>query len=332
MPLISIPAEEALEIRHSNPVCAWGDRTQSNRVEPLAKPQFEIPLLLEKGEAIFTIGSCFARNIEAELHRRGFRIPMQMLLKSPEFASLPGEIVNNFGTPSIENEFAWAFGEREFSERDCFYEIRPGKFVDLHMVPSVRPAPLERVRARRSGLLKATRQLADCRLVIMTLGLVELWWDGQAGVYLNSTPLPSILTANPDRFSLHVLDFEECYSHLRSAFDIMFKHGRPDLHVVLTVSPVPLMSTHRPIDVITANSYSKSLLRTVAEHIVERDSRVTYFPSYESVTLSDRQVAWQDDLVHVTREIVSFNVERMVNAYTGRFETNGDGGDCYASR
>lgn len=317
MPLISLSGPQALATRKANAVAGWGDRNQDNRVEPIAKPAFDVPFAFQPGEAIFTIGSCFARNIEEELKKRGFEIPMRDLFRTKAFEGLDAEIVNNFGTPSIYNELAWAFGEQAFDYDRGFYEVKPGKFVDLQMVPSVRPAPLETVRARRDGLLAATRQMAECRVVVMTLGLVELWWDEEAGVYLNSSPLPSILHGSPERFSLHVLDFEECHRYLRSAFDVMFRHGRDDLQVILTVSPVPMMTTHRRCDVISANTYSKSVLRAVAEHLVEAHERITYFPSYETVTLSNRRAAWRDDLIHVERPMVAFNVERLIAAFTG---------------
>ena len=81
------------------------------------------------------------------------------------------------------------------------------------------------------------------------------------------------------------------------------------------MSPVPLTSTHTADDVIVANGYSKAVLRTVAETIRRSDPRVIYFPSYELVVLSDRKLAWEDDLIHVTGKIVSFNVGRMVAAF-----------------
>jgi len=88
-----------------------------------------------------------------------------------------------------------------------------------------------------------------------------------------------------------------------------------ELRVVLSVSPVPMAATHRPMDVIVANSYSKSLLRTVAENICTKYDWVDYYPSYESVMLSDRKLAWEADLIHVTSDIVSLNVGRMVDRY-----------------
>jgi len=95
--------------------------------------------------------------------------------------------------------------------------------------------------------------------------------------------------------------------------------------VILTVSPVPLQITQRPIDVMVANTYSKSVLRTAAETAVAKLPFVTYFPSYESVTLSDRKIAWLDDLIHVSEPIVRHNVRRMVDAFVGQAGTAEEG-------
>lgn len=321
MPLISLDGREAVRIRKSNDFATWGSRNTENRVEPVANPAFDVPFQLTPGEKIFTIGSCFARNVEGELIRRGFRIPMRELFQQPAFADLPFEIVNNFGTPSIYNEFAWAFGEQQYDEQKNIVELGTDKYVDLHMVNSIRPAPLETVLKRRRGLIDATRILAESRVMIMTLGLVELWWDNEAESYLNTGPLPSVLNTHPGRFALHVLNFEECYSYLRKALDIAFANAKNDLSVILTVSPVPMMATHRRTDVITANSYSKSVLRAVAEQLVAEDRQISYFPSFETVSLSNRNFAWTDDFVHVNKDMIALNVERMVNAFTGN-QTN----------
>lgn len=318
MPLLIHNGVDAIRIRKANNVAAWGHRRHENRVEPIAKPAFDVPFKLKRNESIFTIGSCFARHVETELIQRGFRIPARDLLAMPTFTDVGTEVVNNFGIPSIYNELAWAFGEQRFSEDLAFVEVQKDKFVDLHMVNSIRPAPLELVRERRRGLIEATRTLAKCRVLIMTLGLVELWWDEQAQIYLNTSPLPSVLNRWPERFSLHVLNFDDCRDYLNRTLNLCFANGPKNLQIIMTVSPVPMMQTHRQMDVITANSYSKSVLRAVAEHVVTERSQVCYFPSYESVTHSDRQIAWTDDFVHVSSDIVAFNVERMVNAFTGK--------------
>src|SRR5215510_6563682 len=101
MPLFVLSGADAVASRKTNPVATWGDRNAPNRVEPIATPAFKVPFRLEPGERIFTVGSCFARNVETELMKRGFQIPMRELFKRPEFAKLELTIINNFGTPSI---------------------------------------------------------------------------------------------------------------------------------------------------------------------------------------------------------------------------------------
>jgi tetratricopeptide (TPR) repeat protein len=315
MPLYTLSGPDALVNRKSNPVATWGNRTIANRVEPVAKPKFDVPFQLQAGESIFTVGSCFARNVETQLMQRGFRIPVRELFKRPEFMGLEVGIVNNFGTPSIYNEFAWAFGEKQFVPEQHILEAVPGKFVDLHLVSSVRPESWELVLARREAIRQAYQAAKDCRIIIITLGLIEIWYDAKTTTYLNSAPKSALIKAEPNRFQMHVLSYEEAYRYLEDALLMIKKHGRSDVQVLLTVSPVPLMLTHRQQDVMVANTYSKSVLRAIAEAVVARHSFITYFPSYESVILSDRKLTWHDDFTHVTDEIVSINITRMVDAY-----------------
>lgn len=315
MPLYDLDASNATEIRKANPLATWGNRALPNRVEPFALPGFDVPFHLRRGEAIFTVGSCFARHVETELLRLGFKVPMCDLFADPAFTGLTTGILNNYGAPSIYNELAWAFGELEFVPADHIVEVAPRKFVDLHLAPSLRPCDWDLAVRRRDGIAAAYRTLSTCRVMIITLGLVEVWFDKQTGCYLNATPRPGLVRANPDRFRLHVLSFEEIQHYLKAALDIARRYGHPELQVLLTVSPVPLTATHRNQDVIVANCYSKSVLRAVAETMCASYDFCHYYPSYESVTLSARHLAWDDDLEHPTKQIVALNVDRMVTAF-----------------
>jgi tetratricopeptide (TPR) repeat protein len=307
---------EAVKSRKENPYATWGERGEENRIEPVTKPAFDVPFRLIPGESIFTIGSCFARNVETELQARGFKVPIRDLFKTRGFKQHDLSIVNNFGTPSIFNELSWALGGETFDEELGFIELAKDKWIDLHLIAGIKPAPLKTVKLRRKALEKSIRSIRDCRVVVMTLGLVELWWDNEYNRYLNSAPLPLVLKRWPGRFELHVLSYEECYTYLRDALNLIFNYCGDDTRLILTVSPVPMMVTHRHSDVIVANSYSKSVLRAVAEQIVTEFDQASYFPSYESVTHSERRLAWMSDMVHVTKEIVAFNVERMVDAFS----------------
>ncbi|HTT98048.1 MAG TPA: GSCFA domain-containing protein [Rhizomicrobium sp.] len=314
-PLVSIPAAQAIQNRKGNKAATWGERGLPNRVEPIAKPLFDVPFLLQPGQRIFTVGSCFARNVEVEFQNRGFQIPARDLFKLPEFLGQDLGLLNNYGTPSIYNEIAWAFGKKKYSEDDNILEISPGKFVDIHVVPSRRPEPKDIVLARRRAITAVYREAATCDVCIMTLGLAETWFDKKTGLYLNVSPRPSMISAEPDRFELHVLSYADAYKFLSDAITILHR-AAPAMRILLTVSPVPLTNTHRQMDVIVANGYSKAVLRAAAEEAIVRHDFVSYFPSFESFTISDRKLAWLDDLVHTNEALVAFNVQRMITAFT----------------
>lgn len=282
----------------------------------MAKPSFETGFLLPQGGTIFTIGSCFARNIEKVLEDRGFKLPAVEVLETVEdFKALGRGVLNNYGAPSIYNELKWAF-EDDDSDDVQFCAMGNG-WVDLHLLSTMRPADLETVRMRRRALRDSYRSISRCDAVIITLGLSEVWFDTETGYYLNMAPRRALLRAFPERFELHVLSYSETLEYLQKAIDLIKTHGKEGIQVVVTVSPVPLTATYRASDVMVANSYSKSVLRTAAEELVQTHDFVHYFPSYESITLSERSAAYSDDEVHVTQEIVDLNVGRMVQAYTG---------------
>ncbi|HEX8232002.1 MAG TPA: GSCFA domain-containing protein [Caulobacteraceae bacterium] len=315
-PLVSLTAAEATQNRKTNPFAGWGDRGSPNRVEPIAKPEFEVPFRMEPGQKVFTIGSCFARNVEGELQKRGFNLPVRELFRTPAFEGVDLGIINNYGTPSIYNEIAWAFDEEPYRPEEHLLEVMPGKFADIHLSPARKPEPWDVVLSRRQSIREAYRLAAECNVTIMTLGLAELWFDTKTGYYLNVAPRPGMTRDEPNRFQLHALSYGDAYGYLERALGILHRHA-PEMKIILTVSPVPLMATHRPMDVLVANTYSKSLLRAVAEEAVTRHDFVTYFPSYESFLLTDRKLAWKDDLIHTNDDLVSLNVGRMIAAFVG---------------
>ena len=68
MPLVSITAAEAFGRRKANRRSIWPDgRNDRVRLNGIAQVACEPSFSLVSGEAVFTVGSCFARNIEARL-------------------------------------------------------------------------------------------------------------------------------------------------------------------------------------------------------------------------------------------------------------------------
>jgi tetratricopeptide (TPR) repeat protein len=113
---------------------------------------------------------------------------------------------------------------------------------------------------------------------------------------------------------MDILKVGDLVSSLEDLYNLLDRYGHPDFRLVVTVSPVPMNSTFSGKDVLSANSYSKSALRAAAEEFSFAD-RVDYFPSYEIVTLTDRNVSFTEDNIHVNSEIVGEIVERFVSKY-----------------
>jgi len=158
---------------------------------------------------------------------------------------------------------------------------------------------LEETLERRALLQVVTERIKRCRAVIVTLGLAEVWRDVQADVYVNCTPIPSLFKTEAGRYEFHLTGFAENLENLEAMHALLTQYGHPDVHIVVTVSPVPLMNTFSTMDIVVANTWAKSLLRAVAQEWAAAHANVDYFPSYEIVQSSDRAAVWERDLRHV---------------------------------
>ena len=275
--------------------------------QPLFVPVIRPTFTLRREDKLFAIGSCFARGIECALVEQ----EMAVLSKATEFDSFPAinnemklGFTNKYSTFSIYNELRWALDPAEEFPRESLVDVGNGVFYDPHTNPALQLAGFEETKHRREIIESVTRRVAQCRVVIVTLGLVEVWRDKIANVFINTAPIPAALRRHPDRYEFHITNFTENFSNLEHIHTLLSRFGHPDVQVVVTVSPVPLEATFSSEDVVIANTYSKSILRAAAQEWAATHKNVHYFPSYEIVQNSDRKVTWEGDLRHVKGEVV----------------------------
>jgi hypothetical protein len=186
------------------------------------------------------------------------------------------EILNKYTTAAIVNELKWMLGLEAFPE-DGFLLVSENLVCDPHLHPGLPPATPERAQARRAMVHALGADLPKCRIVIVTLGLVETWYDKKTGLYLNGAPPRAALKAEPTRFSLHRLAYEDILADLEQVYAILKQHGHPEFKMIVSVSPVPFKSTYSGQDAIAANTYSKSVLRAVAEKFCTAHENVDSF-------------------------------------------------------
>jgi hypothetical protein len=299
----------------------WPRRGEDSRLEPECWPILKPKFRFARGDTVFTIGSCFARNIERQLRSRGFRVPTTEFTVPVEEAPGPNTIINKYTPFSVYFELAWTAaildrgGFKPADAEDCLIELRDGRVVDAQLVGFV-PVTRERAVERRRAVYELYCKAFDADVVVITLGLIEAWWDRERGLFIQQIPTPEMLKSHPDRFGWHRLDFGESLEYVRAAMTLLMGRGKRDKKILLTTSPNPLFRSFGADDVLVANTYAKSVLRAVAGQVAEESASIDYFPSYESVMLTRDNKLWaSDDLGHVSDEFVGKVVGRMVKAY-----------------
>ena len=313
---------EARRRKSANPRARWDSVTDEfeGEVWPELSPSFTI----RPGDTVFTIGSCFARNIEANLGALGCRVPMLSLdFPTEELSGQPRSAMNRFHPPAFRQCLEWtaAIWDRDgvVTWADCeAMGIRCSKapnetFFDMDMAGAM-PVSQERFVERRQHIYDVFSTVFSAACMMMTPGVVEAFKDLETGLYIYGAPTNRTMLSQPDRWQYETLSFERCLEDMLAAVDVV-RARNPDIKILVTTSPVPLGVTFSGRDVRIANTYSKSVLRAVCDVVATRRPMVDYFPSYETVTLSQPALAWGNDRLHVSQALIGKIVARMTDTY-----------------
>ena len=323
-------AAEVLKNYRENPAAVWymqsADPDDSNGKyafqrlhRSLFTPHVVPKLKLRRDDKFYAIGSCFARGLENCLRSNGIAVESA----APEFSTLqPAKegtsglgFTNKYNTYSMLNELCWALDPEAAFPQESIVRLTATTWYDPHTNPTLSFVGLDETLERRALMQAVTRRVRSCRAVVVTLGLAEVWRDIQTDVYLNCTPIPSLFKTEPNRYEFHLTSFAQNWDNLEAIYELLTRYGHPDFHIIVTVSPVPLMNTFSTMDIVVANAWAKSLLRAVAQEWAMAHPNVDYFPSYEIVQNSDRAAVWEEDLRHVTGAGVQHIMKLFVQKY-----------------
>lgn len=277
--------------------------------------------LFKKDAAVFAMGSCFAREIEAALILQGGNvISVNENIQIDEFRDGNGEIRNGFFhrfTPrAMWQEFMCCFDQLENWQPQALIIGEGNEKLDMNYWQiKTADSSLETILTRRKVAKDLVKNAAKADIIILTLGLVEAWFHKPSQLYVNRVTV-EVLRKYKDEFELHLLDVSDTLECLEQIYSLLHeKHETGNFRFVVTVSPVPLQTTFTNDDIIIANSTSKAILRAAAAEFVNRYQNVDYFPSYEMVNYSARELAWRPDLVHVHPNMVSHIVNTFCKTY-----------------
>jgi tetratricopeptide (TPR) repeat protein len=199
---------------------------------------------------VFTMGSCFAREISLRLLRKGI-------------ASLHldvGEHINS--TYANVAMLQWAEGKLDHS-------LNLKRLNDL-LLPTTTPEQL-------------LNRIKGASLFVYTLGVAPCFFDRENGGFV--MPRASALNnhALAEVFEFRTTSVGENVANLRAIVEFVRRHN-PAAKFVITLSPVPLKVTFERKSAVQADCLSKSTLRVAAEEVVREDpSNLLYWPSFEIV-------------------------------------------------
>ena len=243
----------------------------------VANEFFLSPPIFGREAHFVTFGSCFAGNVATELKRHGrsvWHLPI-------------GEDINNTFTNRIF--FEWASGSINVDEK---YSENIKNLLKLSQYQTI-----EQLKK------------ADC--FIYTLGLGAAFFDSEFGgnaVIPNSDWVGSRILSESYTFRTTGVD-----ENVQNIMEIirLIRIINPDVKIILTLSPIPLLVSFERASAVLADCVSKSILRVAVHEVMKKNlQNVYYWPSFEAVRWiypHIGQVYGNDDGVsrHVSSEVIS---------------------------
>ncbi len=255
---------------------------------PPVDGRFPVPretgLQITQSTAIASIGSCFAREIKRRLIQKNYNyITEETDHPAAVHASAAWERVYN--TFCLRQIFEYTF---EGWKPDLRWWIAPQsqKVQD----PYRRIILYDGVEAAEKDFEQhcrhSRRALQRAEVLILTLGLTEIWQDREDGSVISLPSGPYVNEGGDmDRYEFKVSRYGDNLENLERIHAIMSQHNSA-CKLLVTISPVNLWATFRKDrDVISASCNSKSTLRAAADEFVEQHENVFYFPAFEMATI-----------------------------------------------
>ncbi|HQT38165.1 MAG TPA: GSCFA domain-containing protein [Acidocella sp.] len=290
------------------------NRPMSN-VDPVIKSKF----VITPKDKIATAGSCFAQHIARHLKNSGFTY----YVSENHHPVVPQAIADRMGYGVFTARYGNIYTARQwrqlleraygsFDPVDGVWQHKGG-FVDAFRPRiEIKPFTTEfEVRHMREPHFKAVREAVEnADYFIFTLGLTECWVSKLDGAVYPLCPGVAGGTFDENIYEFHNFTVSEVVTDLQAAYAIL-RANNPNIRIILTVSPVPLVATYEPRSVLTSTICSKSILRAAADEIERaHPQNIAYFPSYEIITgphagnfyfEADRREVTEAGVAHVMR-------------------------------
>jgi hypothetical protein len=257
--------------------------------------------LIKRDTKALAFGSCFAEYFIQFLKAHGYN---KWMINEEELAPCMENLLLSLGQSFenafvIEQQFRWAFGE--FTPSSFLWFTKDKQYF-------------EATEERRANIRENFEQVD---VVVITLGLSEIWFDR-----IENEPMWRSIPQHlydKDRHVFKLATVDETIAVFLRLNQLIEKY-LPQLKVVFTISPIPLLATFRDQSPVTANLVSKSILKVALDAfltnpLVKITERYYYFPSYE-IVLHWFEQPFEEDYRHIKGEVATQVMEVFGVVYT----------------
>lgn len=257
-------------------------------LDPVILPKFKIG----RDERVATAGSCFAQHISRRLTDIGFNYFVtengegldERERRERNYGTFSARYGNLYTTAQLLQLFQEAFDQRHPVDR--VLQKPDGRYVDIYrqqIDPDGFSCPDEVAIERDKHLVAVRKMFSECDVFVFTLGLTEGWRSRKDGSVVPIAPGVVGGSFDPTEYEFVNFTVDEVRQDLEHFLTALRKIN-PQIKVLLTVSPVPLIATYENRHVLVSTTYSKSVLRVVADQVSSGRDWIDYFPSYEIIT------------------------------------------------
>jgi tetratricopeptide (TPR) repeat protein len=247
------------------------------------------PKFIGKTTKFFTMGSCFARNLAKSLIDSGY--PSHHM-----------EISEYINTTFANRVFVDWLGDADIDSdiRDRIVELLPPGWSKDN----------------------ALQIIKNSDVFILTLGVAPAFFDRTAGDFV--LPRPSALNSRvlAEKYLFRTTTVKENVDNVLYLIEFI-RSISPDMKIVVTVSPVPLLASFEYESAVQADCLSKSTMRLVAHEVVNGSnlSNILYWPSFEvfrwaGSNASDYYAADDGAAWHVSEDKVAGTVRAFVEMFS----------------
>ena len=247
------------------------------------------PKFISKTTRFFTMGSCFARNLAGSLIKGGF-------------AAHHMEISEYINTTFANRVFVDWLNDAQIDAaiRERIVELLPPGWSKENTLQIIKASDV----------------------FILTLGVAPAFFDRATGDFV--LPRPSALNSRvlAEKYLFRTTSVKANVDNVLYLIDFIRKIA-PDIKVVVTVSPVPLLASFEHESAVQADCLSKSTMRLVAHEVVNNSNiaNILYWPSFEvfrwagsnasNYYAADDGAAW-----HVSEEKVAGTIKAFVEMFS----------------